>query len=85
VDYGFNKNESIHVVLRPEDIVMVPENEGYLKGAVTSTIFKGVHYEMIVNVGSLDILVQSTYQSAVGERVGLKFTPEDIHIMSKEA
>ncbi|MDP3387437.1 MAG: ABC transporter ATP-binding protein [Eubacteriales bacterium] len=85
VDYGFNKNESIHVVLRPEDIVMVPEKEGYLKGTVTSTIFKGVHYEMIVNVGALDILVQSTYQSPVGDRVGLKFTPEDIHIMSKEA
>jgi spermidine/putrescine transport system ATP-binding protein len=85
VDYGFSKNESIHVVLRPEDIVLVSENEGYLKGTVTSTIFKGVHYEMIVNVGAFDILVQSTYQSAVGDRVGLKFTPEDIHIMSKEA
>ncbi|MBV1758632.1 MAG: ABC transporter ATP-binding protein [Dethiosulfatibacter sp.] len=83
VDYGFSRNENIHVVLRPEDIVMVPENEGYLKGTVTSTIFKGVHYEMIVNVGTFDILVQSTYQSEVGDRVGLKFTPEDIHIMSK--
>ena len=84
VDSGFSENEPIHVVLRPEDITIVSESDGYLKGTVTSTIFKGVHYEMIVNIGTFDMLIQSTFHSPVGEKVGLRFSPEDIHIMTRE-
>ena len=46
VDKGFEKNENIEVVIRPEDIKMVKPEEGMLKGKVTSTVFKGVHYEI---------------------------------------
>ena len=45
VDKGFEKNENIDVVIRPEDIKIVDPNEGMLKGIVKSTVFKGVHYE----------------------------------------
>lgn len=84
VDNGFSRNEKIQVVLRPEDMVIVSENNGHLNGIVTSSIFKGVHYEMLVNVGDFEIMVQSTDKSDVGKTVGIDFGPEDIHIMSKE-
>jgi spermidine/putrescine transport system ATP-binding protein len=84
VDYGFSRNESVHVVLRPEDIVIVEEEAGHLNGIVTSSIFKGVHYEMLIQTEDFEMMVQSTYKSEIGKRVGLSFGPEDIHIMSKE-
>lgn len=48
VDYGFDKNEKIDVVIRPEDLDIVPKKDGKLKGIVRSVLFKGVHYETIV-------------------------------------
>ena len=48
VDYDFNKNQAVDVVIRPEDIRIVKKNEGKLNGQVISTLFKGVHYEVIV-------------------------------------
>lgn len=48
VDCGFEENEKIDVVIRPEDIDIVKKNKGKLKGVVKSVLFKGVHYETIV-------------------------------------
>ncbi|SHI48902.1 spermidine/putrescine transport system ATP-binding protein [Dethiosulfatibacter aminovorans DSM 17477] len=85
VDYGFGRNEEIDVVLRPEDLVITEKSEGMLSGTVTSAIFKGVHYEMIIQVDDVELMVQSTLKSEPGTEAGIKFTPEDIHIMKKQA
>lgn len=83
VDSGFGENNPIEVVVRPEDIMIVPASEGQVRGLVESVVFKGVHYEMTVRNGDLEWLVHSTDLSHVGEMVGMRLDPEDIHIMKK--
>lgn len=83
VDKGFEKMESIDVVIRPEDITMVSADAGMLKGTVTSLIFKGVHYEMIVSTESFDFILHNTKYAEVGSIIGIDIHPEDIHIMRK--
>ena len=85
VDEGFGKNEPVDVVVRPEDIMIVGEDVGMLTGTVESVLFKGVHYEMIVDTGSMRWKVQSTSMQPAGSRVGLAIVPYNIHIMHKEA
>lgn len=82
-DRGFEKNENVDVVIRPEDLKMVPPEEGMLQGIVESVVFKGVHYEMTVRSGDIVWLVQSTLPEVCGTNVGLKVAPFDIHIMRK--
>lgn len=84
VDSGFDKNENVDVVIRPEDIKLVPPEEGMLRGTVTSVFFKGVHYEMTVDSGENALLVQSTVSETVGNHVGINIYPNDIHIMRKQ-
>lgn len=83
VDKGFKKMEPIDVVIRPEDITMVNADNGMLKGTVTSQIFKGVHYEMIVSTDEFDFILHNTKCAEVGSVIGLNIYPEDIHIMRK--
>jgi len=83
VDKGFNKNEAIDIVIRPEDIKIVNEEDGMLKGIVTSIIFKGVHYEIEVSDGYNNWIIHSTKMAEKNSRVGLDIHPEDIHIMRK--
>lgn len=83
VDKGFGKNQPVDVVIRPEDIDLVKEEETSLNGVVTSLIFKGVHYEMEVLAGGHEWLVHSTDLFPVGSKVGIKVDPFDIHIMNK--
>ncbi|MBO4897247.1 MAG: ABC transporter ATP-binding protein [Clostridia bacterium] len=83
VDSGFGKNEEVDVVIRPEDIKLVPPDDGMLRGTVTSVFFKGVHYEMTVQQGDINWLVQSTVSENVGDTVGINIYPNDIHIMRK--
>ena len=83
VDKGFNAMEDIDVVIRPEDIKIVPLEEGMLKGKVKSVIFKGVHYEMEVESKDMTWLVHNTKFAKVGENIGLDIYPDDIHIMKK--
>lgn len=83
VDKGFNKNENIEVVIRPEDIDIVSVNDGALKGIVSSVTFKGVHYEMIVKIDDLDWMIHSTIMVKVGTEIGMNILPENIHIMKK--
>ena len=81
VDKGFEKNENIEVVIRPEDI---EPNEGMLKGIVTSTVFKGVHYEILVKENDRVWMLHNTKSAEVGSELGMDIYPEDIHIMRKE-
>lgn len=83
VDQGFAPNKPVDVVIRPEDIDIVPAGQSKLTGVVTSNVFKGVHYEMNVKCNGLDWMIHSTKSKAVGETVGLSFDPDDIHIMNR--
>lgn len=83
VDSGFNINEEIDVVIRPEDIKIVSEEEGMLKGKVKSVIFKGVHYEMVVQENNNEWILHNTKFYEADSTIGLDICPEDIHIMRK--
>ena len=83
VDKGFEKDEIIDVVIRPEDIKMTTASEGMLKGVVTSVVFKGVHYEIEVEENGRKWIIHNTKNAKVGEELGMDIYPEDIHIMKK--
>ena len=83
VDSGFNKNESIDVVIRPEDIEITTIDKGMLTGKVNSVTFKGVHYEIEVETKDNKWIVHNTKSANVGSTVGLIIDPEAIHIMRK--
>ena len=83
VDEGFDTNEPVDVVIRPEDIMLVGEDVGMLTGVVESVIFKGVHYEMIIISGDYKWKVQSTTMQPAGTRVGMTIVPFNIHIMRR--
>ncbi len=83
VDKGFTHNEEVDVVIRPEDIKILPASEELLTGFVESVTFKGVHYEMIVDSYDMKWKIHSTKAAEEGTIVGLQITPEDIHIMRK--
>ena len=83
VDSGFEKNEPVDVVIRPEDIDIVPPDAGHLCGTVTSVTFKGVHYDTIVDFKGFKWLIQTTDFYDVGSYIGIRLEPEDIHIMHK--
>ena len=85
LDRGFAKDEPVDVVIRPEDIDIVPESEGQLTGTVTEVTFKGVHYDTIVDFRGFKWLIQTTDYSPVGARIGVKIDPDGFHIMKKSA
>lgn len=83
VDTGFAKNELVDVVIRPEDLVIVNESEGFLKGLVVSIIFKGAFYEITVRVNDYEWIIQSVNPAQIGTQVGLTILPDNIQIMHK--
>lgn len=83
VDKGFKKDEPVDVVIRPEDIDVMPEGEGMLSGKVTSVTFKGVHYEIIVDIDGFKWMIQTTQKSEVGDTIGISIKPDEMHIMKK--
>ncbi|MBR5520670.1 MAG: ABC transporter ATP-binding protein [Oscillospiraceae bacterium] len=83
VDKGFKPNELVNVVVRPEDIEVVPAIQGQLSGVVKSVVFKGVHYEITVEQGGFDWIIHSTQKQNVGELIGMNIGPEEIHIMKR--
>ncbi len=85
VDKGFEKDEPVDVVVRPEDVDIVPPEKGMLRGRVTSVTFKGVHYEIIVNIHGFKWMVQTTQFAAVGDEIGLSIKPDEIQVMKKSA
>jgi spermidine/putrescine transport system ATP-binding protein len=83
VDTGFGKNKPVDVVIRPEDVELVPPVRGSLTGEVVSLIFKGVHWEIEVLSQGFEWLIHTTRMFPVGAKVDIKVDPENIHIMNK--
>lgn len=83
VDVGFGENKPVDVVIRPEDLILVPPEKAMIRGIVTSLVFKGVHYEMESESMGYTWLVQSTRLAEVGKEAGLWVDPFNIQIMKK--
>ena len=83
VDRGFKVNEPVQVVIRPEDVQIVPPSIGMLTGLVREVIFKGVHFEMHVDVEGYEWIIHSTQASQPGELIGMNIGPDEIHIMKR--
>ena len=83
VDRGFKPNEPVQVVIRPEDVQIVPPSVGMLTGLVREVIFKGVHFEMHVDVEGYEWIIHSTQASQPGELIGMNIGPDEIHIMKR--
>ncbi len=83
VDEGFARREPVDVVIRPEDVDIVPEEKGQLRGVVTSVTFLGVHYEIIVDINGFKWMIQTTDFWDVDEKIGLVIDPDAIHVMKK--
>ncbi|AFT83956.1 spermidine/putrescine ABC transporter [Borreliella garinii NMJW1] len=84
LDKGFKAEEAVDLVIRPEDIKLLPKGKGHLSGIITSAIFQGVHYEMTLEIQKTNWIVQSTRLTKVGEEVDIFLEPDDIHVMHKE-
>ena len=83
LDGGFEPNEPVDVVIRPEDIDIVPVEQGQLTGTVTNVTFKGMQYDIIVDFKGFKWLIQTTDHSLEGTRIGIKIDPDGIHVMKK--
>ncbi len=83
LDKGFGVDEEVDVVVRPEDVDIVKAEDGMISGKVTSITFKGVHYEIIVEIKGFKWMIQSTDYQEVGSTIGLVIEPDAIHIMKK--
>ncbi len=83
LDGGFDKNEPIDAVIRPEDVVVTSPEKGQLSGIVTNSTFKGVHYEVIVDINGFKWMIQTTACINTGDNIGLIINPDAIHIMKK--
>ena len=83
VDKGFARNQPVQVVIRPEDIKVVPAGQGMLTGVVEDVIFKGVHFEMHVDCDGREWLIHSTPACRQGEAIGMDIGPDEIHIMAR--
>ena len=83
VDKGFGVNQPVDVVIRPEDIEVVAPGEAKLSGVVEDVVFKGVHFEMSVRCHNCQWLIHSTVAQKVGEEIGMRVDPFNIHIMNK--
>lgn len=82
VDQGLNRNELVDIVIRPEDIEILPLEKSQLQARVDTQLFRGVHYEICCyDDNNNEWLVHSTKKATVGERIGLYFEPEAIHVM----
>ena len=83
LDCGFEKNEPVDIVVRPEDVDIVPAEKGMLKGTVTGVTFKGVHWEIIVDIKGFKWMIQTTDYCAPDSEIGLYIEPDAIHVMKK--
>lgn len=83
LDSGFEKNEPVDVVIRPEDVDVVSPEKGMLTGRVTQLTFMGVHYELIVEIDDFKWMIQTTDYVAVGSTIGIEMVPDAFHVMKK--
>ncbi len=85
LDTGFEKDEPVDVIIRPEDIHIVNEHSGQLNGTVTSITFKGIHYDIIVDFYGFKWLIQSTSGCDIGSKIGIQIDPDSIHVIRKSS
>ncbi len=85
VDKGFEKNEPVDVVIRPEDVDLVPPEKGMLQGVVTGITFLGVFYEIIVEIDGFKWMIQTTDLVPEGSTIGIYIEPDAFHVMKKSA
>lgn len=83
VDKGFGKNTEVDVVVRPEDIDIIPADKARVSGKVVSVVFMGVHYEVDVDCGGYEWVIQTTDYVERGETIGISIPPDAIHVMKK--
>lgn len=83
VDKGFEPNQPVDIVIRPEDIKVIEHGSGEISGVVTASTFKGVHYEVILDVNGFKWMIQTTACINEGDKIGINIAPQDIHVMSK--
>ena len=83
VDGGFAKNEQVDIVIRPEDVDVVPVERGMLSGTVSSVTFKGDYYEIIVDIAGFKWMIETSDYVAPDEKIGLYIEPDAIHVMKK--
>lgn len=83
VDKGFGIGQQIDIVIRPEDIDIVEYGTGKIDGVVSSIVFKGVHYEIMVETKKRTYKIHTTDINEIGKKISLDFFPEDIHVMDK--
>ena len=83
LDKGFAVNESVDIVIRPEDVDVVPVEQGEITGVITSNTFKGIHFEMIVDIQNFKWMIQTTDYYPVGSTIGIEIEPDAIHVMKK--
>jgi spermidine/putrescine transport system ATP-binding protein len=82
-DCGFAPNEPVDVVVRPEDIDIVPLDDAMLRGEVTSVTFKGDYYEIIVDIDNFKWMIETTDRVTVGDTIGISIDPYEIQVMKK--
>ena len=83
LDGGFEKNEPVDVVIRPEDVDVVPVERGMLSGKITSVTFKGDYYEIIIDVKGFKWMLETSDFVSEGSVIGLEIVPDAIHVMKK--
>ena len=82
VDQGMKPNEAVEIVIRPEDLEITPTEKGKLKVEIQSVLFRGVHYEInAIDDAGNNWLIHTTKKVIIGEKIGLSFTAESIHVM----
>lgn len=83
LDSGYAKNELVDAIVRPEDVDVVSLENAMLKGIVTSVVFKGVYFEIIIDINGFKWMIQTTDYQPVGASIGISIDPDAIHIMKK--
>ena len=83
LDKGFGVDEKVDVVVRPEDVDIVPVENAMISGIVSGTTFKGDYYEIIVEIKGFKWMIESTEYQEVGSTIGINVEPDAIHIMKK--
>ena len=83
LDSGFEKGEKVDIVVRPEDVDVVPVERGMLTGKVTSVTFKGDYYEIIADIAGFKWMIQTTDYVAPEAVIGIYIEPDAIHVMKK--
>jgi len=82
-DAGFAPNEPVDVVVRPEDIDIVPVENAMLTGKVTQVTFKGDYYEIIVDIDNFKWMIETTDRVSAGDTIGISIDPYEIQVMKK--